>query len=184
MTIEERIRRREERMKNRKPALAVVCSSPKMQRFTLESPAVRFVCQSFGLPNSCGHPDIELLYEFDMQEYSTPLLRFLFDQIQEGARFSAGDRVTYHRGCHDYTVEFRPAESNPYGPMLRGVILELDMAYQELPSEEAINLIVDLLENGDPEEEAAFRIAASEMEFDEEMPFPDEDDLLADFYDL
>ena len=95
------------------------------------------VLRTLGFPKDYENADIEVLYRFSTAEYSYPLIGFIHKQLDAGVRFKAGDSLVYHfaPSDKDYTVEFRATEDEN---LLRAVILELDMRYQSLSTEEAI----------------------------------------------
>ncbi len=145
MTSEERMRRREERLKNRKPGLAVVSGSCVMvceasDDFEGEFPAYYLQqATTMGLDRDFSHPNIEALITMTAEQGGADIVYFLARQVRSGVRFSAGDRVEFSYGAFGSqrcTLELRESR-NVYGPCLRAVVIGVEEELQAMNEAEA-----------------------------------------------
>ncbi len=143
MTEEERQRSREERCKNRKPGVAYVTSNyaepapDEEDEFWYPSYYYQ-IARTLGLKRY-GHPELEALITYSVDNGGYSLLKYLAQRVREGVRFAAGEQVEVPCAYYEWetcTVEFRESR-DAYAPCLRAVVLGLEEEYQALPSEEA-----------------------------------------------
>ena len=113
----------------------------------------QFSC-TLGMERLDGHPNVETLITFRLENMGHSVLTDIVKAVEKGARYAAGDRATFTRpdAFHEpYTVEFRESE-NGYGPCLRAVVLGIEEELQRLPTAEADALIAShdpLIDPGD-----------------------------------
>lgn len=100
--------------------------------------AYRQVACTHGLSRQ-GLPELEVLLTRTAENCS-----ILSDALREmqvsGARYAAGDRVTFGQGGYRYTVEFRRSYC-PSGACLRIVVPGVDEDFQSLPANTATYLV-------------------------------------------
>ncbi|MBQ8684415.1 MAG: hypothetical protein IJ518_07880 [Clostridia bacterium] len=144
MNEQERRRRREERLRNRKPGIGITFSNyayPQVPADADEWWYPEYYLQyaaTLGLERGYGHPEIEALITFNTTYTGHSVVSYLVKTIKDGARYASGDRVDIP-GFYSWqvlgTVEFRESR-NSYGPCLRAVVVGVEEAFQSLPYDE------------------------------------------------
>lgn len=146
MTNEERRKRAQERLRNKKPHIAYISSDyaiPKSQETDEYFGEWYYyqISRTLGLESDFGHPEIETLITFSVDCGGNSVLRDISEAVRNGARFCVGDKAKFNRNyCSEYTVEFRQSNSC-YGPCIRAVVLGIEEEYQSLSEKEAFEWI-------------------------------------------
>ena len=135
MTEQERNTRRV-RVRNTTPYPAIVSSD--YAPVTESDFALYYlqISRTLGLAENYGHPELQTLISLSGNNGGYSVLNYLVKQIQKGARYQAGDRVTIPDFFGNYTVEFRESRDT-YGACLRAVVLGLEDNFQSLNENEA-----------------------------------------------
>lgn len=146
--MENNLRERRRRCRSTRPSIVVGGIADVRTDEELEDPWYvpshyrQFSC-TLGMERLDGHPNVETLITFRLENMGHSVLSDVVEAVVKGARYAAGDRATFaHSDAfrEPYTVEFRASE-NVYGPCLRAVVLGIEEELQALPTAEADALI-------------------------------------------
>ena len=110
------------------------------------------IARTFGLKTKYGHPEIETLITFNMDNLGYSVLKQLITAVKNGECFSHGDRTKVTGSFYwekDVTVQFRKTE-NCYGEVLRAVVVGLEEKFQNMSSDEAHSYLHSLSPLIDP----------------------------------
>ncbi|MBR7142381.1 MAG: hypothetical protein IKD06_02455 [Clostridia bacterium] len=102
------------------------------------------ISETYGLESRYGHPELEALLTFHVENGGHSVLSYLVKSIENGARYTHGQQMTIppHTPFDTpHTVEFRRFEDKR-GSYLRAVVLGVEEAYQSLSSQEAHDYLV------------------------------------------